>query len=55
MTVARLEPLDGLGNHADQFGNNSYKKPAVDDFLNAVAPEQVELFEAQEVPSLEGG
>ena len=36
-------------------GSRGYKMPALDDFLNALASEQVELFEAQEVQSLEGG
>ena len=32
-----------------------YKMPALDDFLNATSQEQVDLFDAQEVQSVEGG
>jgi outer membrane receptor protein involved in Fe transport len=36
-------------------GSRGYKMPALDDFLNASAQEQVDLFDAREVQSVEGG
>ncbi len=36
-------------------GSRGYRMPALDDFLNAVAEEQVDLFDAQEVQSVESG
>jgi outer membrane receptor protein involved in Fe transport len=44
----------------DQFalygtGNRGYKMPALDEFLNAAAQEQVDLFDSREVQAVEGG
>jgi iron complex outermembrane recepter protein len=44
----------------DQFsvygtGNRGYKMPALDEFLNATAQEQVDLFGSREIQSAEGG
>jgi iron complex outermembrane recepter protein len=44
----------------DQFslyasGSRGYKMPALDDFLNANAQEQVDLFDSRDVRSIEGG
>jgi outer membrane receptor protein involved in Fe transport len=36
-------------------GSRGYKMPALDEYLNATAQEQVELFESREVQSVEGG
>jgi outer membrane receptor protein involved in Fe transport len=36
-------------------GSRGYKMPALDEFLNAVSPEQVALFDSREVYSVEGG
>jgi iron complex outermembrane receptor protein len=36
-------------------GARGYKMPALDEFLNATAEEQVDLFESKEVQSIEGG
>ncbi len=36
-------------------GSRGYKMPALDDFLNASAQEQVDLFDSREVQSIEGG
>ena len=36
-------------------GSRGYKMPALDDFLQASAQEQVDLFDAREVQSVEGG
>ncbi|HEV2085505.1 MAG TPA: TonB-dependent receptor [Gemmatimonadales bacterium] len=36
-------------------GSRGYKMPALDDFLNATAEQQVALFESKQVQSLEGG
>jgi iron complex outermembrane recepter protein len=36
-------------------GNRGYKMPALDEFLNATAQEQVDLFDSREVQSVEGG
>ncbi len=45
---------------SDQFalygtGNRGYKMPALDEFLNAAAQEQVDLFDSREVQAVEGG
>ncbi len=36
-------------------GSRGYKMPALDELLNATAQQQVDLFEAREVQSIEGG
>lgn len=36
-------------------GSRGYKMPALDEFLNAAAQQQVELFQSREVQSVEGG
>jgi iron complex outermembrane recepter protein len=36
-------------------GSRGYKMPALDDFLNATAEQQVALFESKQVQSVEGG
>ena len=36
-------------------GARGYKMPALDEFLNATAEQQVDLFDSQEVQSVEGG
>jgi iron complex outermembrane recepter protein len=36
-------------------GARGYKMPALDEFLNATAEQQVDLFESKEVQSIEGG
>jgi iron complex outermembrane recepter protein len=36
-------------------GSRGYKMPALDEFLNATAVQQVDLFESKEVQSVEGG
>jgi iron complex outermembrane recepter protein len=36
-------------------GSRGYKMPALDDFLNASAQEQVDLFDSRDVRSIEGG
>ena len=36
-------------------GARGFKMPALDDFLNATAEQQVDLFESKEVQSIEGG
>ncbi|HET8622024.1 MAG TPA: TonB-dependent receptor [Gemmatimonadales bacterium] len=46
-----------VNNNVSLYGvaSRGYKMPALDDFLNATAQEQVDLFDAQEVQSVEGG
>jgi iron complex outermembrane receptor protein len=44
---------DNLAVYAS--GSRGYKMPALDEFLQAAAQEQVDLFESREVQSIEGG
>jgi iron complex outermembrane receptor protein len=44
---------DNLSVYAS--GSRGYKMPALDEFLNATAEAQIELFESREVQSVEGG
>jgi outer membrane receptor protein involved in Fe transport len=44
---------DNLSLYAS--GSRGYKMPALDEFLNATAAEQVDLFDSREVQSVEGG
>jgi iron complex outermembrane receptor protein len=44
---------DNLSVYAS--GSRGYKMPALDEYLNATAQEQVDLFESREVQSIEGG
>ena len=37
------------------LGSRSYKMPALDEFLNAQSPQQVDLFGSRQVQDFEGG